>query len=454
MSVDWENMPEEMLRQIEEIRESLEKTEKGFTRQTVENCVTAMENDPLLSGAFCWNDLTERPDIVKDLGWYRDGTGFSDTDMSYVLFYLEKFYGLTSEKNVQHALDIVVANHHYHPICDYLNALEWDGQERVRYCLHHFLGADTSDLTYESLKLFMLGAVHRVFNPGCKFEIMLCLVGDQGAGKSSFFRFLAIKDEWFSDDLKKMDDEMVYRKMVGHWIIEMAEMLGTASAKSVEEIKAFLSRQKETYKTPYAKYPKDRKRQCVFVGTSNKKRFLPLDRTGNRRFFPVQIDMDQAEVHILEDEAESRKYIDQLWAEIMVLYKSGNWSLKFPPELAHKMDIHRMDFMAEDTLTGVIQSWLDSFDEDYVCTKMIYNKALGMLGDPDRKSINEINDVMNNTIDGWLPGPSSHRFGGGYGTQRAWHRSDRVNEPEPDPRAPDDPMEGFTLINEQMELPF
>ena len=131
MSIDWENMPEEMLQQIEEVRKSLEKTEKGFTRQTVENCTIAMEKDPLLSGAFCWNILTERPDIVKDLGWYREEPGITDSDMSHLILYLEKNYGLTSEKNVQHALDVVIANHHYHPVCDYLNALEWDGQERV-----------------------------------------------------------------------------------------------------------------------------------------------------------------------------------------------------------------------------------------------------------------------------------------------------------------------------------
>ena len=115
----------------------------------------------------------------------------------------------------------------------------------------------------------MLGAVERVFHPGCKFEMMLCIVGAQGAGKSTFFRFLTMQDEWFSDDLRKLDDKDVYRKMRNHWIIEMAEMLGTSSAKSVEEIKAFISRQKETYKDPYAKYPRDRPRQCVFVGTSN-----------------------------------------------------------------------------------------------------------------------------------------------------------------------------------------
>lgn len=64
---------------------------------------------------------------------------------------------------------------------------------------------------------------------------MLCLVGDQGAGKSTFFRLLAVKDEWFSDDLKKLDDENVYRKLQGHWIMEMSEMIATA--RSIEEIK-------------------------------------------------------------------------------------------------------------------------------------------------------------------------------------------------------------------------
>lgn len=31
--------------------------------------------------------------------------------------------------------------------------------------------------------------------------------------KSRFFRLLAGKDEWFSDDLRKLDDENVYRKL-------------------------------------------------------------------------------------------------------------------------------------------------------------------------------------------------------------------------------------------------
>ena len=53
----------------------------------------------------------------------------------------------------------------------------------------------------------------------------------------------------------KLDDDNVYRKLQGHWMIEMSEMMATANAKSIEEIKSFLSRQKEVYKIPYETHP-------------------------------------------------------------------------------------------------------------------------------------------------------------------------------------------------------
>ena len=99
----------------------------------------------------------------------------------------------------------------------------------------------------------------------------------------------------------------------------MSEMIATANAKSIEEIKSFLSKQKETYKIPYETHPADRLRQCVFAGTTNRQDFLPRDRTGNRRFIPIPVDAELAEVHILDNEEESRAYIDQLWTEAMTM---------------------------------------------------------------------------------------------------------------------------------------
>ena len=75
---------------------------------------------------------------------------------------------------------------------------------------------------------------------------------------------MCIRDR-FSDDLKKLDDDRVYLKLQGHWIIEMSEMLATSNAKSIEEIRSFISRQKETYRTPYETQPKDRLRPVSYT---------------------------------------------------------------------------------------------------------------------------------------------------------------------------------------------
>ena len=60
--------------------------------------------------------------------------------------------------------------------------------------------------------MHMLAAISRIYEPGIKYDIMLCLVGSQGAGKSTFFKYLAIKEEWFSDNLDHLDDENIYQK--------------------------------------------------------------------------------------------------------------------------------------------------------------------------------------------------------------------------------------------------
>ena len=275
--------------------------------------------------------------------------------------------------------------------------------------------------TREIMQLLMLAAIHRVYEPGCKYEIMVCLVGGQGAGKSTFFRFLAIKDEWFSDDLKRMDDDNVYRKMQGHWIIEMSEMMATVNAKSIEDIKSFISRQKETYKIPYETHPEDRPRQCVFVGTSNSMDFLPLDRTGNRRFAPILVHPDRVEKHILEDEKEARNYIIQAWAEAMELYRSGQHELKLSKDTENYLRQMQKEFMPEDAKVGIIQLWLDELSQDYVCSTMIYKEAFDHEYDtPKDWELKEINNVMNNSISGWEK-ISSHRFAE-YGIQRGWRR--------------------------------
>ena len=437
---------------VEEVKAMLDTTEKGGVRNSIKNCLTVFQHDPLLSGTIAYNLLTDRTDIVKPIGYDRSpSSSMTDTDMKYIRLYLEENYDLTSEKKIIDAADLAAHQNSYHPVRDFLNSLTWDGTERIRYCLHHFLGAEADEYTFQVLRLFLLGAIHRAFRPGCKFEVMLCLVGGQGAGKSTFFRLLAGKDEWFSDDLRKLDDENVYRKLQGHWIIEMSEMIATANAKSIEEIKSFLSRQKEVYKIPYETHPADRLRQCVFGGTSNAMDFLPLDRSGNRRFLPVQVCPEQAEVHILEDEAASRVYLQQVWAEAMTIYRAGGWKLTFSPEMVRYLKEHQKDFMPEDTKAGMIQAFLDSYAGDTVCSKQLYKEALNHTFDePKQWEIREINEIMNQCVTGWTYFSNPRSFAG-YGRQKGWERERTATDS--DNHAAEIP-DGFVEITEQIEMPF
>lgn len=150
---------------------------------------------------------------------------YVNKDEVHIRYFLEKNYKFKSDKAMRDALQIVATEHEYHLVREKLLGLKWDGMSRVRTALKHFLGASDSEYVYQCMRLFMLGAVCRIFKPGCKFEYMLCLVGGQGAGKSSLIRFLCMNDQWFTDDIKRLDDEKVYEHLEGHWICEMAEMM-------------------------------------------------------------------------------------------------------------------------------------------------------------------------------------------------------------------------------------
>lgn len=406
----------------EEIKSMLEMSGKGYPKPSLSNCKLILNTDPNLKGAIRHNAMSCKDEIVRNMWWHRDGKAISDTDVTYIKCYLEETYGISNEKNIRDSIIMVSNDNRFHPVIDYLNSLTWDGNERIRKALHHFLGADESDLTYESLKLMMLRAVSRAFHPGCKFDTMLCLVGGQGVGKSTFFRFLAHDDRWFSDDIRNLADDKVFQRLQGHWIIEMSEMTATTNAKSIEDIKSFIGRQSDNYKLPYAIHAMDWPRQCIFAGTSNKMQFLPADRSGNRRFLPIQCNGNNAEVHILNNPAESRAYIDQMWAEIMTIYNSGDYCLTLDKEMSSALAEYQQNYVPEDSDEAAINGYLDDITDydTHVCAKQLFYDALGRPENAVPKSweLNAINEILASRPD-WERGPH-HRFGYGIGTQRSW----------------------------------
>ena len=113
MNSEWQSLPPQTQQElkntmnamqppqsIEEIKAGLETTEKGGVRQSIRNCLTVFQRDPLLSGAIAYNILTDRKDIIKPIGFHRESTALNDIDMKYLLLYLEETYGLTNEKRL------------------------------------------------------------------------------------------------------------------------------------------------------------------------------------------------------------------------------------------------------------------------------------------------------------------------------------------------------------------
>ena len=189
---------------------------------------------------------------------------------------------------------------------DYLDLLQWDQKPRLDTWLTEYAGADDTPYIRAVGRLVLVAAVRRIRQPGVKFDEMLVLEGPQGNNKSSALAVLAIRPEWFSDDLPLMcSGKEVIERTSGKWIVEAAELSGMRQG-IIEHIKAFLSRQIDKARMSYDRLPTERPRQFIVIGTTNSGHYLK-DTTGNRRFWPVKV-----EGFDLEALARDR---DQLWAE-------------------------------------------------------------------------------------------------------------------------------------------
>ena len=185
---------------MEQVRSSLEQTEKGKVSNAAANYKRVFQLDPLLKGAIRKNLLTERVDIVKPLGWYRDSPTLTDVDIKYLLLYFEENYGLTIEKKIQDAVMVIANENRYHPVRDYIESLPaWDGVPRVDTLFIDYLGSPDTLYIRAIARKMMVAAVARIYEPGIKFDSVVVLNGPQGMGKSSFFARLG--GRWFSDSL-------------------------------------------------------------------------------------------------------------------------------------------------------------------------------------------------------------------------------------------------------------
>lgn len=281
-------------------------------KNNLKNIFLILNNDTQYKDKIEFNELTQMRTFCR--------TDWNDVIESRLKLYLEQQYDLmTSIESINHICNIIASDHSYHPIKEYLNSVQWDGIHRIKSVFSDFLGATDNIYTQSVAVVTFVGAVARIFQSGVKFDTCTVFVGKQGTGKSKFISKIAVNSEWFTDGVTSFDGKDFYESIQGKWIIELGE--GTAFQKSIKErSKQAIASQQDFYRKPYGRNPEIRKRQCVFLGTTNNYDFLK-DETGDRRYYPIDVNIPKATKNI--DKDLTSEYIAQLWAEAVHLYKSG-----------------------------------------------------------------------------------------------------------------------------------
>lgn len=298
---------------------SLELNQDGGIKPTITNAILIMDNDEALKG-IRYNDLARGIEVVGKLPWKRPSKYWRDEDLSFLYGWIARKYGVQFAKDkFVMALDVATGKRRFNPIVDYLNSLPaWDGIERVDTLLIDYLGASDNHYVREVTRKTLIGAVKRIFEPGCKFDNVLVLDGRPGIGKSTLLRKLG--GDWFSDSLTLMDtrDKTAAEKLQGIWIMEIGEMQGTRKA-DVDAIKGFISRQVDEYRAAYGRYVGKYPRTSIMCGTTNSTTGFLRDTTGNRRFWPVLVS-GKGSLSVWDMTEETRA---QIWAEAVSLYECG-----------------------------------------------------------------------------------------------------------------------------------
>lgn len=203
----------------------------------------------------------------------------------------------------------------FHPVLALLKETEWDGVDRLPE-LYAIMGIEEDLFSQTLVRKWLYQCIAMLFNTAASpygAEGVLVLNGAQGTGKTSLFRHLAMRPEWFLEGaaINNKDKDTIIRALA-HWITELGELEATLK-HDIAALKALITNPTDVYRAPYARADTEAPRRTSFCATCNSDRFL-LDPTGNRRFWTVPIvrPMDYNKIQALN--------AVQLWAQIYAVF--------------------------------------------------------------------------------------------------------------------------------------
>lgn len=310
---------------------------------SLHNVKMFLMHHPHLRDMFWYDEFVDEIFMRRPVDHNDDSSAFprplQDHDETELAMWLNENGLAPSIRNTGSAIRTVAFKNKRNPIVEWAESLKWDGQKRIDTWLTYYAGAASDDYTKMVGRRFLISAMARILEPGCKVDTMLILEGPQGLKKSSLIDVLA-GPGWFSDQIGDITNKDSSQLVQGIWLMEVAEMdkFGKPEASAV---KAFLTRRFDRYRPPYGRNVVKRERRCVFFGTINPDGAGYLkDTTGNRRYWPVKvtnIDLDGI-----------RQDRNQIWAEAMLAYRCGErWWVENDDDeagsIAEQQDARRED---------------------------------------------------------------------------------------------------------------
>lgn len=421
----------------------LEPKSGGFLA-TIENVAIILENDKNLKGEISYNELAGRPCTSANLPWPRNGADrWSDEDNAGLRGYLSKApYKIRKCKEIiEDALIITSMQYKYHPVRDYLNSLEWDGEERLERLFIDYLGAEDSPYTQSVTRKSLVAAIARTYVPGTKFDHVITFQGPQGIGKSSIIKKLG-KSKWFTDEVGDLEKDDTIKALQGFWIVELAELSALRKAE-VEKVKHFITKAEDTFRWSYGRNHTTKPRGFVLFATTNNYSFLK-DKTGNRRFWPIELKKEEIKKSIWDPNFDSF-VVDQIWAEAKYYYELGEdlFLIGYTADEAlkrqkmHEEDDPKIGMIIEFLEKPITEKWynltiserrdLIAFGSDEsgikrqkICAMEIWCECYGNRKETlNRFDTSEINTILDN-LEEWERLKSDSRFGGEYGRQRGY----------------------------------
>lgn len=280
---------------------------------------------------------------------------WSDLDEARAAMWLSREHGLTASSGlVGEAIRVLAMANAFHPVREWLRASTWDGTARTEFWLSDFLGVERTEYTMRVSKWWLMGAVARVLQPGCKFDYCLVLEGPQGKGKSTVLSILG--GEWFGDTDLDFANKDAMVALGGKLVYELAE-LGALARSDERRQKSFLSRRFDEYRPHYGRTTIKAPRQLVFGGTTNEWEWNK-DPTGGRRFWPVacegELDLDGL-----------RQARDQLFAEAHQAVLAGERYWPTADEQRQLFDPQQLRVEQPDALVDALHDWVYSLVRDF-----------------------------------------------------------------------------------------